>query len=527
MRANTISHQWKEALDWGLINLALQLTTVFEGQEIDDFNTGMAGVSLTYLPDRIRNPFYLKFLASTYQSRENERFDILGDYSLAQVETDLGSDGFGDIIGILGTGTQHQYVRNFLTSNVTNFYHKGGIEFQKSHDDERITSSHFLQWGTRYQHEYIFDEINEWERLDSAGYSLNFDPNQVLLKSVLKTNNELQSNRISAYFQDTYTFRKDSVGELRLTVGTRASYWDLNKEFFVSPRFQFLYKPLKSDKDISYRLAGGLYYQPPFYREMRRPDGVVNRDLLSQKSIHAVGGLTYDFFLGKRDPKSFRFIVEAYYKYLWDMVSYEIDNVRIRYSGNNDATGYVMGLDMRLNGEFVPGAESWINVGFLRARENLNGIQHLRREFGQDESTEVDDVPLATDQLMTLSVFFQDYLPKNENFKMHLNFTVGTGLPYGLLGNNRVYRNTYRFNPYHRVDIGFSIQLWNDLWRSSKLRHPLRFTKNTWLSLEVFNLMKIANAASNTWVKAINNVQYRIPNFLTSRRINLRLKMDF
>ncbi|MEL6926711.1 MAG: TonB-dependent receptor, partial [Bacteroidota bacterium] len=251
----------------GLINLALQLTTVFEGQEIDDFVTGMGGVSLTYLPDRDRNPFYLKFLASSYQSNENERFDILGDYLLAQVETDLGSDGFGDIVGVLGTGTQHQYVRNFLTSNVTNFRHKGGLELQKMHDDPAKTSSHFLQWGAKWQYEFIQDEINEWERLDSAGYSLNFDENQVLVKSVLKTRNELRSSRYSAYFQDTYTVRKDSVSELRLTAGVRAAYWDLNNEFIISPRVQMLYKPLWSEKDISLRLASGLYYQPPFYRE--------------------------------------------------------------------------------------------------------------------------------------------------------------------------------------------------------------------------------------------------------------------
>lgn len=511
----------------GLINLALQLTTVFEGQEVDDFTTAMGGLSLTYLPDRVRNPFFLKFLASAYASDENERFDIIGDYLLAQVESDLGSDGFGDIIGVLGTGTQHQFARNYLHSNVTNFQHKGGIELQGQHREASVTSSNFIQWGTKLQIEDIDDEINEWERLDSAGYSLNFDENQVLLKSVLKTRNNLRSTRISAFFQDTYTLRRDSLGELRVTAGLRASYWDLNREFILSPRIQMLYKPLNTDKDLSYRLAAGLYYQPPFYREMRNPKGEVNTDLLSQKAFHIVGGFTWDFYFGKRNPKTFRFIAEAYYKHLWDLVSYEVDNVRIRYSGLNDATGYVMGFDMRLNGEFVPGAESWINLSLLRAREQIVGIQHLRREFGAEEAQTVDDVPRPTDQLVTLSFFFQDYLPKNENFKMHLNFTVGSGLPYGLLGNNRIYRNSYRFNPYHRVDIGFSILLWNKGWLDRKPQHPLRFTKNTWLSLEVFNLMRIANAASNTWIKAINNVQYRIPNFLTSRRVNLRLKMDF
>ena len=180
-----------------------------------------------------------------------------------------------------------------------------------------------------------------------------------------------------------------------------------------------------------------------------------------------------------------------------------------------------------MNGEFVPGSESWINLSFLRARESLTGIQHLRREIGDTEAQEVDDVPRPTDQFMRMSIFFQDHLPKNENFKMHLNFTVGTGLPFGLRGNNKVYRNTYRFKAYHRVDIGFSILLWNEAWKARRTRHPLRFSRNTWLSLEIFNLMQVSNQASNTWIKTIFDTQYAIPNFLTSRRINLRMKMDF
>ena len=219
--------------------------------------------------------------------------------------------------------------------------------------------------------------------------------------------------------------------------------------------------------------------------------------------------------------------MEAYYKRLWDMVSYDIDNVRIRYSGENDATGYVAGLDLRINGEFVPGAESWINLSFLRARESLTGIQHLKRDIGDTEGQEVNDVPRPTDRFMNLAMFFQDYLPKNEDIKMHLNMVVGTGLPYGILGNNTVYRNTYRFKAYHRVDIGFAIQLWKQERLTRRPHHPLRFTRNSWLSLEVFNLLKVANVASTTWIKAINNVQYSVPNFLTSRRINLRVRMEF
>ena len=511
----------------GLIDLALELFSRFEGQEVDDFTTGLAGVSLTYLPDRPRNPYYLKFLASHFRSDENERFDIIGNYSLRQIETNFGSDEFGDVLAELGTGTQHQFVRNFLDIRVTNLEHKGGIELQSAAADPTRINSHFLQWGAKYQREEINDNIREWERLDSAGYSLPFDTAQVLLSRVLRTRNQLSSNRINAYFQDTYTWRRDGRAELKVSAGLRASYWDLNRELIVSPRVQLLYKPLDQRSDISYRLAGGLYFQPPFYRELRAFDGTVNRGLLSQKSAHIVGGLSWDFYLGKQNPKKFRFIAEAYYKSLWDLVSYEIENVRIRYSGQNDAEGYAVGLDMRLNGEFVPGSESWINLSFLRTRENIVGLQHMEREIGQEEAQPVADVPRPTDQLMNLSIFFQDHLPSNENFRMHLNLNVGTGLPFGLQGNNRVFRNTYRFSPYHRVDIGFSFLIWDAQRRAERPEHFLSFTRNTWVSLEIFNLMKVQNQAGNTWIKTIFNQQYAIPNYLTTRRVNLRLKMDF
>ncbi len=520
---------------FGLINYTLQLYSLFEGQERDDFTTAMGGLSLTYLPERERNPLFVKFLASTYRSDENERFDITGRYSLRQIESDLGSGEFGKVIAELGAGTQHQYIRNFLNAQVTNAEIKGGIEFQDSAlkssaaqaQAGKATKSHFLQWSVKYQHEGIEDKINEWERLDSAGYSLPYDTTQLNLFYVLKTQNHLSSNRLSAYIQDTYTWRRDSVGELKLSIGLRAAYWDLNRERFVTPRAQFLYKPLRGKRDISWRMAAGLYFQPPFYRELRNFQGQVNKEVLSQKSAHLVGGFTYDFFIGSLSPTKFRLILEAYYKRLWDIVPYEIDNVRIRYYGDNLASGYVTGLDMRLNGEFVPGVESWFNLSLLRAREQFTDVQHMVREVGSVEGKPVKDVPRPTDQLVTLSIFFQDYLPKNENFKMHLSLFFGTGLPYGLRDNNIVYRNTYRFKPYHRVDIGFSLKIWDDERRAARPKNPLRFSKNSWLSLEIFNLMQVQNEASRTWIKTIFSQQFAIPNYLTGRRINLRWKVEF
>ncbi|TVR82170.1 MAG: TonB-dependent receptor [Saprospirales bacterium] len=509
----------------GLIDFALQLSSVFEGSELDDFENYMGGVSLTYLPERVENPLYLRFLASGFQSNENESTDILGFYRLAQIETDIGSDNLGDEIALLGTGTQHTYKRNFLTLRVLNVKHKGGIEFNELGGADG-DHSHFLEWGFGYKREFFDDWINEWERLDSAGYSLPYDGQTVNLFTVLKTTNREYSNRFEGFLQNSYTVSKPGLREWQIAGGLRFNYWDFNREFIVSPRASASLKPLNWDRDMSFRLSAGLYSQPPFYREVRRPDGTINQDLKAQQSFHFVGGMTWDFGQKTGNRRKFRWIAELYYKHLWNLVSYELDNVKISYSGENDARGYVIGLDTRLNGEFVPGAESWINLSILRARERLDGVTHLKRELGEPEAQEVKDVPRPSDQLVSVSIFFQDYLPRNENFKMHLNLELGTGLPFGLRGNNRVFRNTYRYSPYHRVDIGFSYLLWDEQRRDSRPNSFFRHTRRVWASLEVFNLMQVQNEASKTWIKTIFQTQYAIPNYLTSRRINLRIQVD-
>ncbi len=509
----------------GLIDFALQLSSVFEGSQEDDFENYMGGVSLTWLPERVENPLYMKLLASGFQSDENESTDILGFYRLAQIETDIGSEDLGEEIAILGTGTQHTYKRNFLTLRVLNFQHKGGIEFNQL-GEESGDRSHFLEWGLGYKREFFDDWINEWERLDSAGYSLPYDGETTNLFEVLKSTNSQYSNRMEGFLQNTYTVYKPGRREWQFAGGVRFNYWDLNRELIVSPRFSASLRPLDWDTDMSFRLSTGLYAQPPFYRELRRPDGSLNMDLKAQRSFHIVGGMTWDFGQKTGNRRKYRLITELYYKSLWNLVSYELDNVKISYSGENDARGYVMGLDARLNGEFVPGAESWINLSILRARERLDDVTHLRRELGEPEAKEVKDVPRPSDQLVNVSVYFQDYLPNNENFKMHLNLELGTGLPFGLRGNNRVYRNTYRFSPYHRVDIGFSYLLWDETRRKTNPNSWFRNTRRVWASLEVFNLMQVQNEASQTWIKTIFQTQYAIPNYLTSRRINLRVQVD-
>jgi len=507
----------------GLIDFALIFRTAFQGSERDDFTTQMTGISATHLPRN--NNMYLKWMAYTYQSQENERFDIIGDYLLGELVIDFGADDFGEMGATLGGGSMHHFARNYLTSSVSVLEHRGGYTFPVI-NTEKGESGHYLRWGVRAQYETINDRLNEWERLDSAGYSLPFSESQVNVLYAIKSDIELRSMRYSAFLQNTWSLRHTDAMELAVTGGVRASYWSYSNEAHISPRLQFIFRPIGISKDITWTLSGGLYYQPPFYRELRNLAGEINPLVQSQKSAHIVGGYSRDFTMGSGNTP-FRFIAEAYYKHLWDLVPFDLENVRIRYYGDNMATGYATGLDIRLNGELVPNAESWINLSIMRTRERLNGVQHKKREIGEPEAIEISDVPRPTDQLVSVNIFFQDYLPKNENFKTHLNIAFGTGLPFGIPENNIEYRNTYRYRPYHRIDIGFSFLLYDRKKSLSSSRHFLRFSESTWVSLEVFNLMQVANSGSNTWIRTVYNTQYAISNYLTSRRINLRFRLEF
>ena len=505
----------------GLIDFALRLNTVFEGSQRDQFINGMTGLSFSYVPDNRKNPLYLKLLASIYGSSEEETFDIIGFYRLSQIETGLGSDQFGNEVSVLGTGTQHSFARNYLYYNIKNVEHRGGIEF--IHSDKG--GSNFLQWGVNVRVEEFEDQLNEWERLDSAGYSLPYDGQNVNLSFVYKARNMVSNRKYSIFAQNTFTRRNDDM-ELRLNGGVRMSYLQLGDELLISPRVSAEFHPLNWSKRLSFRIASGLYYQAPFYREFRRLDGSLNTALQSQKSIHFVGGFNYDFMWKGVSEKPFRLIAEWYYKKMDNLVSYDVDIVRIRYSAENDSKGYATGLDLRINGEFVPDAESWIGISFLSTRESINGVEHLRFISGDSMPRVISTVPRPTDRFMNFNMFFQDYLRRNKNARVFINMSLGSGLPFGRKDDNIVFRNSFRYKVYHRIDLGFSFKLWSEEKRTLKPNHPLRFSKATWLSLEVFNLLDVANTASNTWIKTITNAQYAIPDNLTTRRLNLRFRMD-
>jgi hypothetical protein len=504
---------------FGTIKQVLQLNVYFDGQEVDRYNSFMNGVSLGFKPNKNLS---LKFLASAYYTREDETVDITGDYFIGEVETNLGQSTFGQVKYALGVGTQQDWHRNFLDAAVANVGHRGSLLSN--------SGRHFWQWGLTGQLEAITDRIKEWQLTDSAGYHLPYTDTAITMQRYLKTTNELQTYRVHGFLQDAWYLNEDK--NVTLTAGLRFNYSTLNKELTLSPRAQFSFTPRNWDQDYVFRFAAGLYTQPPFYRELRDLNGVVHRDVKAQQSAHFVAGSDHNFTMWNRP---FRFITEAYFKYMWNVNPYEIDNVRILYYANNNAVGYATGVDFRLNGELVEDAESWVSLSLLQAREDIKDDYYFTFDTtfsAPGEIASIDSavqhpgfIPRPTDQRVNFALFLQDYIPGNKNFKVHLNLVFGTGLPVGPPDLNR-YRDTLRIPPYRRVDIGFSALLLNGRKDKYNGRFASHF-KSIWASFEVFNLLGISNTISYSWIKDNYNTTYAVPNYLTSRRINLRLQVDF
>jgi CarboxypepD_reg-like domain/TonB-dependent Receptor Plug Domain len=521
---------------YGTITEAYQLTVFFDGQEMDRYESKTGALTASYMPN---DSLLLKFIYSAYQSNEQETFDIQGQYWIGKLETDLGKEEFGEVTENLGVGTYINHARNYLDAIVYNFSHKGTF----------ITDKIVLDWGARFQIEDIVDKVSEWEYIDSSGFSMPSvqdsigytNPSSqayqfVNLTDVIKTNYQLKSNRVSAYVQNMWKIISDST-RLHLTTGVRANYWDVNEELLISPRASISYHSGTWKRDITYRFATGIYYQPPFYSEMKDLSGNLNVDIKAQRSIHFVFGQEWNLFIWNRP---FKYITEVYYKKLDNLVPYEISNLGIRYYGENMASGDAYGIDMKINGEFVKGIESWAGVSVMRIHENLVDDSYWKY-YNSDgdiiipgysynnvavDSLEVEPGNIArpTDQRVSFSLFFQDYLPQNPTFKMHLNMVFGTGLPFGPKGSER-YQQTSRMPAYKRVDIGFSKQFVGD-FTTFKKDSPWRHIKNLWLSVEVFNLLNINNVVSYLWVTDVTNRQHAVPNYLTPRQLNIKIHID-
>ena len=493
---------------FGLINKAFQLRVIYEGSEIDQFDSRFAGWSTTYRPNE---KLKLKLLASGFQTNEQETYDINGEYLLGELETDLGKESFGQVKYSLGTGMIHTYARNYLKVNVGNLAHRGTY-------NSRL---HFIQWGLDANITDISDKLNEWERRDSARFTQPYLEDRLELTRVYTSSSGFNYMRYSGFIQDNFRFN-DSLG-LTVSVGLRFNYSTLNNEFLLSPRAQISYKP-GWRRDIIFKLAGGLYQQPPFYREMRDLNGVVNKNLKAQKSYHVVAGTEYNF---KAANRPFKFTTEVYYKGLWDIVPYEYDNVRIRYFGQNNAIGYAYGGELRLYGDIVKDATSWVSLGVMKTAEDVTNDKYIiKDENGADSATITPGyIPRPTDQRLMVGMYFEDYFPKWKNYKMHLNLLYATGLPFGPPDKER-YGDTLRLPDYKRVDIGFSALVLNGAKHADK--KALRAFDNIWLSAEVFNLLGIQNTLSYSWIQDMTTSKtYAVPNRLTSRLINVKLVVDF
>lgn len=492
----------------------LGLDIYFEGREEDSYKTNMIGLSLIQQP---RKNLRLKWMSSYFSNKEVESFDITGAYLFGEREFDKTQADFGLITNPLGAGLYQNYARNNLEISVFNVSHKGSFSRKK----------HFIQWGQTIEQQKIRDKLYEWEYQDSAGYNLPYNPDQVTLSRFTSSAANLDITRLTGYIQDNILWN-DSTG-FNVMAGIRYNYNTLNKELLVSPRIGFSYVPQHWKKDIVFRGAIGLYHQPPFYRELRRFDGSVNENLKAQKSFQVTGGFDYSFSWNNRP---FRITTEAYYKKMWDVVPYDVDNVRLRYYGENSAKAYAMGIEGRLYGELVKDAESWISIGFMRTRENLNGDTYY--DYTLDSLNKPVDSSLVdagwlrrpTDRLFNMGVFLQDYLSTNKNFKVYLNLLYGSNMPYNI-PNSVKYRNGLIIDPYIRIDLGFSALLMDSEKANRRSHHPFRNFENIWATLEVFNVIDRSNTISYLLIKDFSNTVFAMPNRLTPRLINLKLVARF
>lgn len=473
---------------------AKQFTVFFDGHEKDRFETYFGALSLNYRLSRSTN---LQLLGSGYLTNELVAYDISGEYWLDEA-------GTSDVGGELGVGRYHEHARNRLKASVLSLALKG---------ETAINQRHTLTYGLSMQGEKIMDRSREWELRDSAGFSLPSDGINLRMVYNLASNQDLSSTRIAAFAQDAWKINT-AAGFLTLNAGVRMSYWSFNKEFLVSPRVTLGFIPEKSPS-WALRFATGLYYQSPFYKEYRMPvsdaDGnqtiLLNKDIKSQRSFHLIAGTDYTF---RALNRPFKLSGEIYYKALSDLVPYEIDNLKIVYSGLNESSGYAAGIDMKLFGQFVPGSDSWVSFSLMKTSETLHGVK----------------VPRPTDRSYSLGLFFTDYFPKFPKLKFALRGILMDGLPSTAPRSTRD-KGYFRMPPYKRVDIGLSYALLSPLKEGESRGGFGRFLKSVWLGVDVFNLLDITNVASYYWVTDVNDIQYAVPNYLTRRQFNVRLTVDF
>ena len=499
--------------NFGTLADPVALLVFYEGQEEDKYDTYFGALKATYVASQ---NYTAKFIGSIYQTQEQEYFDILAQYRLGEVDTSIGSENLGDVTFSEGIGSQLTHARNNLDALIVNLEHKGNATIGENE----------IEYGVKFTHEDIRDRVQEYEIIDSAGFSIrpplidfaNLQPYEPFTSEIvpytnIRAQNDVQINRLSGYGQWS---RRTTIGssDLWLNAGIRAHNWTVSgqgiqstTQTVFSPRGQVSLKP-NWDRDMLFRLSGGVYHQPPFYRELRDSTGTVRPGVKAQKSIHIVLGNDYSFNLWDRP---FTLNSEVYYKKLTNVNPYTLDNVRIRYRASNNAVAYAYGLDLRLAGEFVPGTESWISLGYLKTEENIDDKGYIFR---------------PTDQRLKIGMLFQDYVKVVPNLKGYLNLQYNTGLPGGSPSYADPYNFQERLPDYKRVDLGVSYVL-IDAARP-KEEGVFKYFKELTLGAEIFNIFDVQNSISNTFVRDVyTKVQYSIPNYLSPRVFNVRLTAKF
>lgn len=507
---------------FGTVTSALRLNIAIAGLEEMKYLVAMNGITLHYAPNEKTS---IKWLTSYYTTEENEHFTTEGAYGLFELDNNLGSDNLGKEKRQLGYGYFIQNARNDLNAKVFN---SGIVGVQKS---KRST----WYYGTKFQNERITDKLNEWKYNDSGGHNTTFPRRggeAIILDERIKANNSINSFRLSSYVQNTYLLNPNN--NFTMNAGLRHQYWSYNEQHMISPRVSLSFEPNKSyndtvlkktstlteydslkKRDILFKFASGVYYQPPFYREFRRFDGSLNQNIKAQRSIHFVLGSDLNFIAWGRP---FKLINELYYKYLDNLIPYYIDNVRIRYYAENSSKGYATGFDTRVNGEFIKGLESWLSFSLLNTRENISYINE------RGEMVESGFIRRPTDQRVNFSILFADQLKIDKTYKMHLGLVYGGRVPYYFDGAKRYNKVANTIPPYRRVDIGFSKEI---IGEETKKQDKWKHIETLWASVEIFNMLQFNNTISYIWVKDINNITYGVPNYLTGRRLNIRFILKF
>lgn len=471
---------------FGTLENVKSFKVYFDGQEKDLFRTYFGTASITR---HFGDSTSISLIGSAFSTKEQEKYDIQGQYWLTQTETSEN----------LGVGTYFEHARNYLRANVAS------VKLMFRHTAKR----HAVEAGITWKSERIKEKSVEYEMRDSAGYNVPHTGSDLYMIYSLKARNTLKANRLEGYLQDTYRFRSGNGETLyTLNYGIRFSHWNFNKETIVSPRLSLGIIPAFNN-DITFRLATGLYYQAPFYKELRdttTTNGVtiaqLNRKIKSQRSIHFIGAFDYRFKLNNRP---FKFTAEAYYKALGNLVPYSVNNVKVTYYGSNECSGHAAGIDLKLFGEFVPGTDSWVSLSIMDTKMKLGG----------------KSIPMPTDQRYGINMFFTDYFPGTDKWKMSLKLAYADGLPFSA-PHKELEHNSFRAPAYKRADIGMSYRLLNNEHREKKSTF-----KNIWLGIDCLNLFGISNVNSFYWITDVTSQQYAVPNYLTGRQLNARILFEF